>query len=420
MKNEIYEIFSNELDSTIEGFNAEIKLGGIVFTQLPLLDNELFTNREKEVKLLANSLGNALKGINKKIIIYGKKGIGKTTLTNLIQIRANKEQQFYFARVPPLFYTADEEQFKSAVMANLFIIPCLDNLEKDRKRKDADKIKEKLSKILQTKNISKALEKACGLNLSKEITQKDTLSLFRGIIAHLNKPLIVFVDDFHLLYENRVNYNFLQKVLTETGLIEVIALPTKEYKEIIETNLNLSKNSIPIEVKEFSPEHLCLLFAKRIYRYKSQKIPKKIDLIKDILPFEKTALEKLALISQGNPLEFIINCENTYLKFIKTKDKSISVSFLERHIFKLKENKEKAGLSPNVTERQMQLYSILSENPEGISLRNLEKKVLATYNYDVSKARIVQQLNELIAKNLANRGRKGKEAYYYPKILKDN
>ncbi len=410
LSNEIYDAFSKEFDTTLRGYTHEYKLEGLVFTEKYFagdLGLKLFTDRVEIVKELARALVASIKN-KKRIVIYGEKGIGKSTLLSFIKKRGNEDNgDFYYSD----FYvmpTVSIEKFKLQLIQTM----CEEarNQISDLSRQEQEKKETLAAGLYEIKN-KDDLENAMTEAKKHNFRCGTELDLIKEIKTHMTKPVVLSIDDYQTIFSNSEQNTFLQRVLDEVEIIiPIYTIPTDDYAHIKEKDPEFVKDIVEIKVPPFSPEHLCELLAKRIMFTKTKRINPKIDWEADILPFEKDALLELAISAKGNPLRFIHMCHDAYLKMLSAREKRITLSFIQSIQKHVVENNIESGL--DLTDREKQLYQILLERKNGASLSDIQNAMREKFELMLSKENIIQRLANLIEKKYVRKTRLGVSVRY--------
>jgi len=401
----IYDVFSKEFDTTRQGFSIDHKLGGNVFSEDPINNEALFVDRIPQGVQFGRALAKLLNGSVKKIIVIGEKGIGKSSLVAyLLSEKEKQDNEFYVFEIPSVEYAG--KKFKEHFTVTIILKIRLKETIETRDDKRGEEF-QKLLELLDKDSLKETVEKAKELGYCSK--GDDTNEFIKKLIVRSKNPVILAIDDYQILNKYSENRDFVWSILELKNVLPVIVMPTNEYYKIINEQPNFNKNAEIVEIPPLETEHLIEMFAKRILRYNKQKTTKEIDYSIDILPFQKGALNLLALLSEGNPLKFIRACNEAYTLMSTKQEKQISEEFIKKEFHNVSGNKKEVL---NLPKSQNEIYTIILNNPTGLTTNQIIEK----QSEGTTPSNVIQILNKLIEKNTVRKERRNRFVYYFPSI----
>lgn len=417
------KIFTDELDSTLSGYEAEHQLGGAVFSE-KTTDSEFLVNRQNELKQLGRSVASCINGLCKKIVIHGERGIGKTTIADILS-KSKTEKPYRPIRLNALTYSFNHSRFKKGIFDQMLFSKINDINDSDRTESNQD-FKQVILELTAKNTLDEVMQTAAEKNLCsppEKDRDKSELFFFKEFIEKTtDKPKIMILDDYQALIKNEENAKFVRDLIEQKiqKLSFILIMPTSEFTQLKNTDLDLLKDVKEIRVGPLNADHLCELLRIRIANYRSEPDPIKED--SAYLPFTKNALYQIAALSGGNPLEFIKISREFYEILRTKKEKLITTEFVNKFAPEIHQEQSK-NTNYSLTEKQGKIYSILLENLNGLTSEKIADTLYKKYGSNKTniqnntkkpdtKANIIQILRPMIANHTVTKEKRNRFVFY--------
>ena len=343
------EEFASKLDEHFGRAIPGLSLSAEVFYTAPIPANvmELFVGRDPQISELLEGLTACLKGIYKKIIIYGDAGVGKTLLLNVVVGAASKSIK---AKYEPLVVFDSSDYVKSfkECYENLLSNECtyLGNLIEEMRDDSEEGLRLKAAcaalsydiirgnfkelqhimtrakelKFLQNVVDAQFIEKA----LIKEISEK--------IFSYDDKArILVSFDDFHKILDDKLRHQLLEVVNNEKWF-SILIMHTSELNKLKSSQDEIVKDAYIVEVPPLTLDNCKELLRLRILRshHKYHEMGADPDYSKELMPFNESAVELLAKATGFNALNFVKILKKAYLEAEKLSSPVINQDIVLR------------------------------------------------------------------------------------------
>jgi ribosome biogenesis GTPase A len=188
---DIYELFSKELDTTLKGFAIEHKLTGDVFSENPISNELLFVDREKQAPELARALAKLLNGTTKKVIITGERGVGKSSLVNyLIKKREEDEKDLCVLRIPKYEYS--NPNFKQDFLVQFIMEVLLTQTFQTRDEGYGEKLNKLAELLRNNQSLDEVIKKAKELGFcTKDKNDEEALYTLIETLANMSEKKVI-------------------------------------------------------------------------------------------------------------------------------------------------------------------------------------------------------------------------------------
>ena len=298
---------------------STLTLPGAVLEVEPLGHNSmLFVGHRSELDALSSSIASCIKGTYKTVILYGKPGIGKTSIVSIIVNACDKTDLGYkiirFGKVS-YAYGFDYCYADIVIMLCVFLFGInreeareMESVKTHKKYHTLMNIVMERQRTITTKEI---LDEAVKLSIIEKNDDNAYIKLVEELVTRLKKHKIGLVfDDFELLLNDDTKQLLqeLRALLKVKDVFSILVMYTETLNSLVKNNEELIKDASQVEILPLTTGELKDVLWRRIMLYvKDVENFKEIapDYKTDLLPFSEDATTFLADEARGNPLLFI-------------------------------------------------------------------------------------------------------------------
>lgn len=344
------------------------------FSASPIVgdDVSLFTNRHKEVQTAFESLK-----IGKNLLILGDWGAGKTSLLRFLEYKIKKEIKN--CKVFNIFLPID---YKESIIKNL-LISLIFEFEKDD--------------VKSINNIERLQKNYVFLETIKKASVIELLEILENYNSELQlkyNKIFVMIDEIERINFKITDLSGIRDHLWKLNIAFIFTGNIKSYDII--TDSAMEPFFTVIQLSDLNELHAKELIERRIKHYMNKNLSDVIDL--NIIPI-------IYKYSKGNPRRLLrIMAQLTYIAIYK-EDTIIN----KNHLFEMIE--EIMNTNYNSNSIHAYLLNTLREKPNGLSVSEIKLYVDGA-NFEYSRSRISQVLNELKADGLLTSEKIGRKNIY--------
>lgn len=401
------DVFDEELCRGIGDMAPKVPEG--VLTQQPLSQyerEELFVMRDSELRRLASAFAGGIRGLYKRIFIVGERGTGKTTLVNYLARRNDRRLNIL------VFGTEDYDSLFDRVYNEviLYLLTCYDtqlDLRGMREDTNTAKIQKKIKKILSEiagpeiffqekikpwQDIMKLVKNELGID-----TNAEELSVLLKNCGD-GKFFLIF-DESRTILKNTQYRQFISRIVSQLKAVEVYVLHPETLVELEKANDDILKDAVIVSIPALTTNQCKELLARRMRHYSTDSTNKSsapIDYMQDLNPFVESAVEHAAVVSKGNPLDFICLLRDAVDLARKVKQTTIDMLAVERAW----QNRQQ----PTSTEQKV--LRIITER-SGVSVVEIAREL------GVSSVLVHNYVHSLKKKHRVRRERDGRAYKYF-------
>lgn len=412
--NTIAEEFAKRLNAKAKDVVSELNIAEEVFSVNPVIDPLLFVGREKQVDDLITGVDSCLRGVFKKIILYGDPGVGKSSLAFIAGNAAQMSSRSYF---PILLSLGSYIKGAEGCYKQIVYVLCSEVVSRSEPRESSEmEFISHCSAIARSIALNDAYsindiitEAIAGKILPQPTAEKptDKKELLKVLAGRVNKKakVMVILDDTQKLVEDKKLLQEVTDMVSLEGWFSIMIMHTSCFNELNENHNELIKDAFFLNVPKLGVVECEELLRRRLFvsNKKRKDIQNASNYSKDLLPFKESAIETLARTTDGNPLIFIKYLKDAYLDAIETKAKLIDDEIILR-VLKISSN---AQITLTGIEKEVLEYI---KSKEAVTIQEIAELRSTT------RASAYFVLNDLYTKKLINKQRKGREMLYFFKI----